>query len=47
MTNDIQTLKTEISGEIKAANDLKSLDDVRVTVLGKKGRITALMKNIG
>ncbi|MEM7680056.1 MAG: phenylalanine--tRNA ligase subunit alpha [Pseudomonadota bacterium] len=26
---------------------LKSLDDVRVTVLGKKGRITALMKTLG
>lgn len=45
--NDIQELKTEISGEITAANDLKALDDVRVTVLGKKGRITALMKTLG
>ncbi len=45
--NDIQDLKTEISGEITAANDLKALDDVRVTVLGKKGRITALMKTLG
>lgn len=44
---DIQALKTEITQEIVAANDLKSLDDVRVTVLGKKGRITALMKTLG
>ena len=44
---DIATLKTELSAEITAANDLKSLDDVRVTVLGKKGRITALMKTLG
>ncbi len=47
MSNDIQNLKTEIAGEITAANDLKTLDDVRVTVLGKKGRITALMKTLG
>ncbi|MCB1532327.1 MAG: phenylalanine--tRNA ligase subunit alpha [Alphaproteobacteria bacterium] len=44
---DINALKTEITTEIEAANDLKSLDDVRVSVLGKKGRITALMKTLG
>ncbi len=44
---DIAVLKEELSAEITAANDLKSLDDVRVTVLGKKGRITALMKTLG
>lgn len=47
MSNDIQNLKTDISNEITAANDLKTLDDVRITVLGKKGRITALMKTLG
>ena len=44
---DIHALKTEISSEIEAANDLQALEDVRVTVLGKKGRITALMKTLG
>lgn len=44
---DINALKTEITSEIEAANDLKALDDVRVTVLGKKGRITAIMKTLG
>ena len=44
---DIAQLKNELSAEITAANDLKALDDVRVTVLGKKGRITALMKTLG
>ncbi len=47
MTHDIQTLKNEIENEVKAANDLQSLDDVRVTALGKKGRVTALMKTLG
>ena len=44
---DISALKTELTSEIQAANDLKALDDVRVTVLGKKGRITGLMKTLG
>ncbi len=47
MINDIENLKEEISAEIKSSNDLKSLDDMRVSVLGKKGRITALMKTLG
>ena len=45
--SDINTLKKEIAAEIQAANDLKSLDDVRVTALGKKGRVTALMNTLG
>lgn len=47
MTNDIQNLKTQIEDEVKSAGDLKALDDVRISVLGKKGRITALMKTLG
>ncbi|MCB1651260.1 MAG: phenylalanine--tRNA ligase subunit alpha [Alphaproteobacteria bacterium] len=45
--SDITTLKTELTTQIEAANDLQSLDDVRVSALGKKGRITALMKTLG
>ncbi|MFP4313721.1 MAG: phenylalanine--tRNA ligase subunit alpha [Alphaproteobacteria bacterium] len=45
--SDISTLKKELSEEITAANDLKALDEVRVSVLGKKGRITAIMKTLG
>lgn len=44
---DIATLKNELTTEISAANDLKSLEDVRVSVLGKKGRITEIMKTLG
>ena len=44
---DIAVLKSELTDEITAANDLKALDDVRVSVLGKKGRITDLMKTLG
>ncbi len=45
--NDIQNLKTELTQAIEAANDLKALDDVRVSALGKKGQVTALMKTLG
>ncbi|MFN3699943.1 MAG: phenylalanine--tRNA ligase subunit alpha [Alphaproteobacteria bacterium] len=44
---DIAQLKTELSGAIEAANDLKALDEVRVAVLGKKGRLTDMMKTLG
>lgn len=47
LMTDINALKTELASEIEGANDLQTLDDVRVTVLGKKGRITALMKTLG
>lgn len=47
MMNDVVTLKNEISSQIKGANDLKALDEVRVQALGKKGRITAVMKTLG
>ncbi len=47
MMNDITPLKEEIFSEIKGANDLKVLDEVRVSALGKKGRITAVMKTLG
>lgn len=44
---DITALKTELASQIGAANDLKTLDDLRVSALGKKGRITDLMKTLG
>jgi phenylalanyl-tRNA synthetase alpha chain len=40
-------LKDDLTQMVLAANDLASLDQVRVTALGKKGRITDLMKNLG
>lgn len=44
---DIATLKSELTTQIEAANDLQALDEIRVTALGKKGRITDLMKTLG
>ncbi len=46
MTN-IAQLKEELTAQIAAANDLQSLEEARITALGKKGRITDLMKSLG
>ena len=44
---DLEGLKTKILNDIISANDLKSLDDIRVSVMGKKGSITEKMKSLG
>lgn len=45
--DNIQNLKAEIISSIENAEDLKTLDDIRVSALGKKGKITDMMKNLG
>jgi len=40
-------LKADLTQQIAAANDLATLEDVRVSALGKKGKITELMKGLG
>lgn len=44
---DTSALKKELIDLVSAANDMTALENVRVTALGKKGRITDLMKNLG
>ncbi len=45
--DSIDSLKATLMAEIDAAEDSGALENVRVTALGKKGRITALMKGLG
>jgi len=40
-------LKKELVDLVTTAGDMTALENVRVTALGKKGRITDLMKNLG
>ncbi len=47
MNQNIASLKTELTDMVAAANDLPALEQARVAALGKKGRITDLMKNLG
>lgn len=43
---NIEKLKSEILAQINYADNLKALDDVRVSVMGKKGTLTELMKGL-
>ena len=45
--SDTDTLKTDLLAQVDAADSLQALEDVRVAALGKKGAITAQMKNLG
>ena len=44
---NLDDLQKEILGKINSADNLKELDDVRVNVMGKKGRLTEMMKGLG
>lgn len=45
--NNLDALKKELVETVRAANDTAALEDVRVSALGKKGRITDMMKTLG
>ena len=44
---DITSIETQALAAIDAAGDLAALDEVRVAELGKKGRVSGLMKTLG
>lgn len=45
--SDIETLENEISAAIDAATNESALDEVRVGAIGKKGKVSELMKTLG
>lgn len=45
--SDADQLRQDLLRAVEDAPDLKALDDVRVAALGKKGRVTELMKGLG
>ncbi len=47
MTDTIEKLRTELLTAVDDAAELAALEDVRVAALGKKGRITGMMKELG
>ncbi len=47
MTDTIEKLRTELLNAVSDASALSTLEDVRVAALGKKGRITGMMKELG
>jgi phenylalanyl-tRNA synthetase alpha chain len=44
---DLKQLERQIASEIDAAGDESALESVRVAALGKKGRVSELMKGLG
>lgn len=44
---DLNELKSELMAQVDGASDLDTLEAARVAALGKKGRLTALMKSLG
>ncbi len=46
MLATIDALESEITAEIRTAGDLAALEELRVAVLGKKGRVTELVKGV-
>ncbi len=47
MSESIDTLLQQAQAQISAATDLRALEQLRVDWLGKKGRITELLKTLG
>ena len=47
MEQDIATLEADLAAAIDGAATLDALEQVRVAALGKKGRVTELMKGLG
>lgn len=44
---DLEALKAEAERLVRAAGDIETLSNVKVTYLGRKGRLTGLIKQIG
>src|ERR1700731_381608 len=47
MTDDLAALKAETEAALTAATDLRAWDAVRVATLGRNGRLTALLRDLG
>ena len=45
--DNLEALRTELIAAIEQAESPKALEDLRVSALGKKGKVTALMKGLG
>lgn len=43
----LDALKQELTATVTAANDIESLEQIRVAALGKKGKVTSLMATLG
>ncbi len=44
---DLASLRSELIAAAKTAADMNAIEELRISVLGKKGRITQMMKGLG
>lgn len=44
---NLDGLRAKLLAAVEAVKDNKALEEIRITALGKKGEITAQMKNLG
>jgi phenylalanyl-tRNA synthetase alpha chain len=47
MSDDLAALKAETNAALAAASNLRTWDAIRVSVLGKNGKLTALLRELG
>ena len=47
MKAQLEAIEKQAFAELESAQDLKALDAVRVKYLGKKGELTAILKQMG
>ena len=47
MSDDLQALQSETEAALSAAADLREWDAIRVGVLGRNGKLTALLRDLG
>lgn len=47
MKEKLEQIKNQAVEALRSAKDLKEIDDVRVRFLGKKGELTAILKQMG
>lgn len=47
MKEQLRSIEEKAHAAISSAKDLKALDDLRVSLLGKKGELTAILKQMG
>ena len=45
--DDLQTLRADVMAQVDGADGIDALEAARVAALGKKGKLTALMKSLG
>ena len=47
MTDDLDALKTETDAALAAATDVRAWDAIRIAVLGRNGKLTSMLKDLG